>query len=301
VALQEWEKFAAWAKEHVLEPAGKKTIELKEKADAALEPHITELKAKVQPHVEAFLEKIEPQIEQSKVLLKEVQEKSLECWSFTEPKLMEVKEQLQPYADAAAEKLCELTHVAKGHVDNHTGLIKQKSMVFIQEKKQESEQWMTMQQMAIGKALNLQTKLTQQVWDGAVAGAAHAHKSANELKAVREKESLAADLKAKHLKNEDYTAASIALEAQNKLKALGDKAEASILAKVDALNQEDYATAQAERKVLDEIAMEADACVKTVPAPRAGKPSEAGLAESVAKSAVTNAIAVNDAKMATVD
>jgi len=301
IALQQWEILVAASKEHVIEPAVKKSVELKEKAAVALEPHIEKLKLQLQPHIDAFLKFIEPYVEQAKLLAAQSKEKAIEYYTIAEPTLISLKEAAEPYAQAAAEKCCVITQEAKVELDKHAVLIKQKTVQVIDAKKRESQQWMSSQQEAAAKAMGLQVKLSQQVWEGAVAGAQHAAKSANELKSVREMEAKTTDLKSKFLKAENYTAAGIALDAQTKLKDLGDRAEASILAKVDAINREDYAAAAVHRKALDDIAVEAETALASVPPLSAGKGDESGLATSVASSAVSNALATNAAKMAEVD
>jgi hypothetical protein len=165
-------------------------------------------------------------------------------------------------------------------------------MVWIKDRQVDTQKWATVQQAALAKWTGLQGKLAQQMLDGAVAGALSVRKNADELMALREKEAEAQVMKAQHLKNENYVAAGIALDAQNKLKDLGDRAEAAILAKGDALNREEYATAAVHRKALDDIRMESETALSSIP-PLTGalaKVDDSGLAASIASSVVANAL-----------
>ena len=89
--------------------------------------------------------------------------------------------------------------------------------------------------------------------------------------------------------------------AQTKLHDLGDRAEASILAKVDAINREDFAAAQVHRKTLDEIVVDAEAAMSSLPDESAKAADDSGLASSVASNVVEQAIAAKVPVMANVD
>ncbi len=297
--LEEWKKFEQWAMKNVVEPGMAKAKELIDQAKIQLEPKYLELKAKWDPIYE---EKVKPVVDKSKEYLDEAKVKSVECYKTMEPTLKELSEKSKPYVDAAAEKCCALTETAKGHLGEHTKIVKQQSIVWLKDRQADGQKWASAQQTAIAKAMGLQAKLTQQVWEGAVAGAQHAHKSANELKSVREKESKAQEMKATHLKHENYVAAGIALDAQNKLHDLGDRAEAAILAKVDALNREDYAAAAVHRKALDDIKVEAETALSSIPeleyVTGPVKADDSGLAASIASTAVANALDIDASKAA---
>ena len=303
--LEEWKKFQEWAMMTVVQPGMSKLTMLIDQAKVKLEPKYLELKAKWDPFYAEkvapfyaekvapfYAEKVAPLVakakptfdelvEKSKLIIEEGKTKSIEYYKKAEPALLDLAEKSKPYVDAAAERCCTLTDVAKRH-----------SMVWIKDRQVDTQKWVTVQQAALAKWTGLQGKLAQQMLDGAVAGALSVRKNADELMALREKEAEAQVMKAQHLKNENYVAAGIALDAQNKLKDLGDRAEAAILAKGDALNREDYATAAVHRKALDDIRMESETALSSIP-PLTGalaKVDDSGLAASIASSVVANAL-----------
>ena len=303
--LEEWKKFQEWAMMTVVQPGMSKLTVLIDQAKVKLEPKYLELKAKWDPFYAEkvapfyaekvapfYAEKVAPLVakakptfdelvEKSKLIIEEGKIKSIEYYKKAEPALLDLAEKSKPYVDAAAERCCTLTDVAKRH-----------SMVWIKDRQVDTQKWATVQQAALAKWTGLQGKLAQQMLDGAVAGALSVRKNADELMALREKEAEAQVMKAQHLKNEHYVAAGIALDAQNKLKDLGDRAEAAILAKGDALNREDYATAAVHRKALDDIRMESETALSSIP-PLTGalaKVDDSGLAASIASSVVANAL-----------
>jgi len=301
--LQQLQVAQAWAGENVVTPLSKKAVEVKEQVNVALEPHIAKIKADVEPHIAAFLKFIEPYVEQAKIFLETSKEKLLECKTQCEPYIVEVKTAAEPYVKAAAEKFNELASQAGEELGKQGKLIKQKSEVWIDDRKREGQQWVTSQQTAISKAMELQAKMTTQVWEGAVAGAKSAQQSASELKSVREKEFEVQKALKEFLKAENYEGAKFAKAAEAKLHDLGERAEAAILAKVDAINREDFAAAQVHRKTLDEIAVEAEAAMNTIPSMGAEGAAEDGLASSVASNVVEIAVANHTATpvMANVD
>ena len=303
--LEEWKKFQEWAMMTVVQPGMSKLTVLIDQAKVKLEPKYLELKAKWDPFYAEkvapfyaekvapfYAEKVAPLVakakptfdelvEKSKLIIEEGKTKSIEYYKKAEPALLDLAEKSKPYVDAAAERCCTLTDVAKRH-----------SMVWIKDRQVDTQKWVTVQQAALAKWTGLQGKLAQQMLDGAVAGALSVRKNADELMALRKKEAEAQVMKAQHLKNENYVAAGIALDAQNKLKDLGDRAEAAILAKGDALNREDYATAAVHRKALDDIRMESETALSSIP-PLTGalaKVDDSGLAASIASSVVANAL-----------
>jgi hypothetical protein len=303
--LEEWKKFQEWATMTVVQPGMSKLTVLIDQAKVKLEPKYLELKAKWDPfyaekvapfyaervapfyaeRVAPLVAKAKPTfdelVEKSKLIIEEGKIKSIEYYKKAEPALLDLAEKSKPYVDAAAERCCTLADVAKRH-----------SMVWIKDRQVDTQKWATVQQAALAKWTGLQGKLAQQMLDGAVAGALSVRKNADELMALREKEAEAQVMKAQHLKNENYVAAGIALDAQNKLKDLGDRAEAAILAKGDALNREEYATAAVHRKALDDIRMESETALSSIP-PLTGalaKVDDSGLAASIASSVVANAL-----------
>ena len=295
--IEEWMNFQEWAMKTVAQPGMSKLTVLIDQANVKLEPKYLELKAKWDLFYAAvrlsstwlcdFASVLTPKltidefVETCKVYIEEAKIRSIEYFKNVELPLLNLAERSKPYVDAAAERCCTLTDVAKRH-----------SMVWIKDRQVDTQKWATVQQAALAKWTGLQGKLAQQMLDGAVAGALSVRKNADELMALREKEAEAQVMKAQHLKNENYVAAGIALDAQNKLKDLGDRAEAAILAKGDALNREDYATAAVHRKALDDIRMESETALSSIP-PLTGalaKVDDSGLAASIASSVVANAL-----------